>query len=118
MHDSKKIENIALGRLSKYWYLSAQRKYFNSISVENFLRRKKRNLYKEIFSLRSSATGFLFSGSTLNHFGVDGVKNLAVREGAGEKLANFYSENEVYSVKIAVARDNLEKFSPPAGYFL
>ena len=29
----------------------------------------------------------------------------------------FYLENEVYLAKIAFASENLEKFSPPAGYF-
>ena len=29
----------------------------------------------------------------------------------------FHLENEVYLVKIAFASENLEKFSPPAGYF-
>ena len=42
------------------------------------------------------------------------AKNVA---GAGEKLALFHPENEVYLVKIAFASENLEKFSPPAGYF-
>ena len=29
----------------------------------------------------------------------------------------FHLENEVYLVKIAFASENLENFSPPAGYF-
>ena len=29
----------------------------------------------------------------------------------------FHLENDVYLVKIAFASENLEKFSPPAGYF-
>ena len=45
------------------------------------------------------------------------AKNLAGAEGAGEKLALFHLENEVYLVKIAFASENLENFSPPAGYF-
>ena len=46
-----------------------------------------------------------------------GAKNFAGAEGAGEKLLLFYLENEVYLGKIAFASENLEKFSPPAGYF-
>ena len=43
--------------------------------------------------------------------------NLAGAEGAGEKSALFYLENEVYLLKIAFASENLEKFSPPVGHF-
>ena len=46
-----------------------------------------------------------------------GAKNFAFAEGAGEKLAFFHLENEVYLAKIAFASEYLEKFSTPAGYF-
>ena len=59
----------------------------------------------------------LFTGSPQYPFGVAGAKNFADVEGAGEKSALFHLENEVYLVKIAFASENLEKFSPQAGYF-
>lgn len=54
-----------------------------------------------------STTSILLSVSPKHHSRVAGAKYFAEAEGATEKLALFYLENEVHLVKIAFAGENL-----------
>ena len=64
-----------------------------------------------------STIGLLFSGSAHHQFGL-GRRNIWSAPKAPVKSWRFFHLiNEVYLVKNAFASENLENFSPPAGYF-